>query len=102
MKLLEIKELLSKISPWPWVRLNDGEGGHVFCKKGSGEEGDFAWSIDCDKFDDSEFIAKSPEIIDKLVTQLEKAKIEIQKLKEENEDLKERIMNMLKIEGLEE
>lgn len=32
----------------------------------------------------------------------DKSQIEIQKLKDENEDLKERIMNMLKIEGVEE
>lgn len=70
MKLDQIKSMLTKISPWPWY---SDRASHICSKEGFC----VIWS-DHVKDDqgghNSEFIAKSPELVDQLVKMVEVAK----------------------------
>lgn len=78
MKLSSVKELLSKISPWPWVFC---ESTFLDTKRSVHTVGittpivtDWACGTYKIRPEDGEFIAQSPEIIDQLVKQFEVAK----------------------------
>lgn len=74
MKLEKIKEMLSKISPWPWCQ-DCAESGirHLIrnCYDSFGCEQTF--EKECKRFGkyDGDFISKTPEIIDQLIKQNE-------------------------------
>jgi len=78
---------LSKISPWPWDNIKDGEGGFIVTRHKASIEGrhDVCCGLDYSLERDlanMNFIATAPEVEKKMIE-------EIKRLKEENKIMKE-------------